>query len=307
MKLKNKVFSKLALVFLTSFILAFTSSSHSLAGLLQVDLQWENLPKGLGLASNKAVQGLDFVGDKAVSGLNTAASAYIDVLVHVSNNIAFADNVTKTEIYSANGNAVPEIALTAEEIRAKKSSFSVLVDNQQANIKNFVYYSQHDPRWKDYLIAGSDELEKYGCGPTALSMLVANLSRASFTPDRAAEWATQNGYYMKGSGSYHHIILKGAQAFNIDCVPYNKYSEAAIRSELEKGNVFAALVRPGVFSQASNHFILFLGLDEAGQVIIGEPNSHERTEKTWPLDALVKELQYRSNGGGPLWMVKLAK
>lgn len=307
MKLNSKTFSRLAVVFVTSFVLTFTSSSQSLADILNVPLDWSNLPRGIGIVSEKTMSGMSFVGQKAALGAGYVGKAYIDVLIHVSDNIAFADNVTKTEIYSANGKSAPQIALTADEIRAKKSSFSVLIDSKHSNIKNFVYYSQHDPRWQNYLIGGSDEMNKYGCGPTALSMLVSNLSKSNFSPEKAADWAMQNGYYMKGSGSYHNIIVKGANAFSIDCVPYSNYSADAIKAELEKGNVFAALMRPGTFSRASNHFILLLGLDDNGNAIIAEPNSHERTERSWSIDFLAKELQYGANGGGPLWIVKLAK
>lgn len=309
MKQTSKNISKLSLVFVASFAITFATSSISLADLLQVELDWGNFPKAVTLASEKTAGSISIAGSKIASGASKAGEAYLHWLIEVSDNLAYADEKykTKTEIYSANGESEPEIALTAEEIRAKKSSFSVLIPSESSNIRSFIYYSQHDPRWKDVLIGGKDPIDTYGCGPTSLAMLVSNLSKANFTPDKAAEWAVQNGYYMKGSGSYHNIIVRGANAFNIDCAPYANYSEQAIRAQLQKGNVFAALMRPGVFSKASNHFILFLGLDEQGNVIIGEPNSHERTRKTWKLDFLLKELRYGANGGGPLWMAKLAK
>ena len=309
MKSFFKLASKLSLVFFTSFVLAFTSSSVSLADLMNVELDWSNLPEAISLANDKAVS-----TTKTVT--KTLGQPYVNTLIKISNNIAFADSQPKTEIYSAPDKVMnldlffekldSFKALTANEIIANRSSFGVLI-NPDANIPYFVYYSQHDPRWKDYLIGGKDPVETYGCGPTALSMLVSNLSKSGFTPDQAADWCLKNGYYRPGSGSYHNIIVKGANAFGIDTVPYKNYTKTAIAAELKKGNVFAVLTKPGVFSKASNHFILITGLDKNGQAIVAEPNSPERAQKSWDLDFLIKQFQYSAGGGGPLWKVNLAK
>lgn len=298
--------SRLALVFVATFSISFVQSSLTLSDLLDVPLEWQNLPQGLSIVGHKAGAMLQSTGAHLARTLQGGALAYRDVLILLGDSIAYAEPRTKVTIYSANGSDTPRIALTAEEIRAKRSSFSILVDNRHSNIYNFIYYSQHDPRWKDYAIAGKDPIDTYGCGPTALAMIISNLSKSGFTPDKAAEWAQQNGYYMQGSGSYHSLIVKGANAFSIDARSYPDYSEAALRQELEKGNIFVALMRPGVFSRASNHFILLLGLDAEGKVLIAEPNSAERTEQRWELDFLLQELQYRANNGGPLWLISLS-
>ncbi len=307
LKTALKLASKLTLVFFASFLVAFTSSSISVADLMDVDLDWTNLPRGISLVNERAL-------DSAKSLTHSAGKKYLNALISLSDNIAFADNQVKTRIYTAKKDLKPSpdlknttiSPLTAKEILASKSSFNVLI-NPEANISSFIYYSQHDSRWSDFKIGNSDPIDLYGCGPTALSMLISNLSKSGFTPEDAAKWALENGYYMKGSGSYHNIIVKGANAFGIDSAPYKTYTEDALRAELEKGNVFAALTKPGVFSKASNHFILILGLDKNQKAIIGEPNSPERTQKSWDLDFLLNQLQYGANGGGPLWIVRLAK
>lgn len=315
MKSSNKLLPRLFLVFLASFTITFTSSSISLADLMQVELDWTNLPKGVGLVSERVFDRTSLAGQKLGLEINKAGRSYLDFLANFSDGIAFADTPQRTEIFDASKKDYQDLvleehvknikALTAREIAANKSS-DFLMMHEAANIKNFVYYSQHDPRWKDHLIGGRDPIDTFGCGPTALSMLISNTSKAGFTPDKAADWALENGYYMKGSGSFHNIILKGSHAFSIDTRPYGNYSQAAIKSELEKGNIFVALTKPGVFSRASNHFVLIIGLDQNGQAILAEPNSSERTQKTWDLDFLRKQLQYSAGSGGPLWLVKLA-
>ena len=63
-----------------------------------------------------------------------------------------------------------------------------------------VYFNQMDERYagKPY---GTDQVGRAGCGPTAMAIVVSSLTNNPIDPAQMAEWAYQNGYWCKGSGS----------------------------------------------------------------------------------------------------------
>jgi len=168
----------------------------------------------------------------------------------------------------------------------------------------FAYFSQHDPRWKDTSFGSGGSIEVYGCGPTTLSMIVANILDPEFTPDKAAELMFNKGLYIPGAGSSHAIIPKGLAKFGIKSYSFNKYSPEAITGELQKGNMFVALMKNGVFSSSTGHFIILLGIDRHGKVIIADSNSVANSKKTWDSDTILSEAKYSSSSGGPFWLVE---
>ncbi|MDO5096358.1 MAG: C39 family peptidase [Peptostreptococcaceae bacterium] len=280
-------FAKLFFTFVSSFSVAFAGISLSLAYQNQVSLDWSVFTD----KANSVRQTVTHHAENTFHNLLILTDMYAD-----------ADSqAEKTLIYTAPAKIVSADA-SEKDIKSGQSSEGILL---QGNIKNFIYYSQHDDRWSNYLYGNKDPMDKYGCGPTTLAMLLANLSKGDMTPVGGAQWASQNGYYATHSGSYHGIIADGANAFGLDSAAFSDYRESAIRKELEQGNVFGALMKPGIFSNGSGHFILILGLDEDGKVIIADSNSPENTKKTWELDTLLSELKYGASNGGPLWIIRL--
>ena len=63
-------------------------------------------------------------------------------------------------------------------------------------ITEVVYFNQADERWanKPY---GTDNIRDYGCGPTAMSIVVSSLTDDMVDPVEMAEWAYKNGGWCK--------------------------------------------------------------------------------------------------------------
>lgn len=59
-------------------------------------------------------------------------------------------------------------------------------------VTEVVYFNQKDERWvnKPY---GTDNIGGYGCGPTAMSIVVSSLTDDLVDPEEMAEWAYDNG------------------------------------------------------------------------------------------------------------------
>ena len=71
-----------------------------------------------------------------------------------------------------------------------------------------VYYNQLDERYASQPY-GTDNIGGYGCGPTAMAIVVSSLTDDMVDPVEMAKWSYDNGYWCKSSGSYHALIPAG--------------------------------------------------------------------------------------------------
>ena len=76
------------------------------------------------------------------------------------------------------------------------------------------YYNQGEEPWASRPF-GPDPISGYGCGPTALSMLVSSLTDQDIDPEEMAAWAYEHGYCAPGSGSYLSIVEGVSQAYGL--------------------------------------------------------------------------------------------
>jgi len=217
------------------------------------------------------------------------------------------------EASAAEGNAdsphpldfTDELGVSADlEIQdAPEDIYFVMLDTAMGPM---MYYNQGDRRWGDYLYGGEDPLEGYGCGPTAVAMLISSFSLegGGMTPVDLADWAAENGYYALHSGSYHSLIPESLTAFGFTVESVTDRSREHVSQLLEDGHVLAALMGKGTLTN-NGHFILITKLLEDGNVRIADPNSYENSRKEWELDLLLSELKKGASSGGPLWAVKM--
>lgn len=165
------------------------------------------------------------------------------------------------------------------------------------------YYNQHDARWANYLWGGQDPLTSYGCGPTALAMVVNSFTDHSVTPIDMAAWSAEHGYYSPGHGSYHNLVPEGLALFGLRV----ESSQMALTPEnliaaLGFNKILTLLMGPGHFTD-NGHFILVTGATEDGQLRIVDPQSLENTLKPWDPNLIIKEARNPCEYGGPVWAV----
>lgn len=170
--------------------------------------------------------------------------------------------------------------------------------------RNIVYLNQADPRWGNKMYGGNDPIAKYGCGPTAMAMVVSSMTDSMVFPDAMADWSRTHGYFAYGSGSYHSLIPNAAEAFGLQATSMTDYTYDAIRKELATGKIIVALMKKGHFT-TSGHFILVHGTTLDGKVLIADPMSLDNSLKAWDIDVLINELKLGATGGGPLWAISV--
>lgn len=166
------------------------------------------------------------------------------------------------------------------------------------------YYNQSDPRWADSLYGSTDRMAAFGCGPTALAMVVASYTSNPITPPEMAVWASENGYCSSGEGSRHALIPEGLTHFGLTVKPMTDRSTEAVLNEVRKGRIVIALMNKGYFTNGG-HFLLLTQCKEDGTIRIADPASWENTTQSWDPEFILSQVRSHAEAGGPLWSVEL--
>lgn len=163
-----------------------------------------------------------------------------------------------------------------------------------------VYYNQLDERYagRPY---GTDDIGGYGCGPTSMAMVVSSLSSDTVDPVEMAEWAYENGYWCKGSGSYHALIPAAAKAWGLSVSGCTTSEPQRILDALAEGKLVVAIMSKGHFT-SSGHFIVLRGVQNE-QILVADSASYKRSEQLWDLSIILNEASKGAAAGGPFWII----
>ena len=163
-----------------------------------------------------------------------------------------------------------------------------------------VYYNQKDERYANAPF-GTDDIGRYGCGPTAMAIVVSSLTSDAVDPIEMAEWAYENGYWCSKSGSYHTLIPGAAEEWGLSVEGCTASEPQRIVDALSEGKLVVALMTEGHFT-SSGHFIVLRGTQD-GNILVADPNSVSRSEKAWDLSIILNEASKRAGAGGPFWII----
>lgn len=169
--------------------------------------------------------------------------------------------------------------------------------------REFVYYNQTDEAWAEKKY-GSDRLGGYGCGPTAMAMVVSSLTEADMDPELMAQHCVDHGYWARKHGSYLSLVPGAAEDFGLTCTPLvPEETDADLISQyLLSGSLIVALMGPGHFTNGG-HFIVLHGATLDGSVLVADPANRDRSLTTWDPQLILDELSASRSSGGPLWAV----
>lgn len=166
------------------------------------------------------------------------------------------------------------------------------------------YYGQGDPRWADSLYGTSDRLGAYGCGPTALAMIVNSFTQYKVTPLDTAKWASDNGYCSPGEGSHHALIPDGLNHYGLNVTSLTDRSPEAVLNEVRNGKIVIALMNKGYFTNGG-HFLLLTRVTDDGKLYIADPASWTNTNGVWDPEFILGQVRTRAESGGPLWSASI--
>lgn len=183
-----------------------------------------------------------------------------------------------------NGNSIPSLG----EVRFTDGKTPV------------VYFNQMDERYADKPY-GTDHIGGYGCGPSAMSIVVSSLTEETVDPVKMADWAYKNGYWCKGSGSYHALVPGAAAAWGLPVSGCSASEPQRIIDALSEGKLVVAIMAKGHFT-SSGHFIVLRGVQD-GKIMVADPGSYKRSNQLWDLSIILNEASRRAAAGGPFWII----
>lgn len=54
---------------------------------------------------------------------------------------------------------------------------------------------------------------------------------------------------------------------------------------------------------SSGHFIVLRGCTSDGKILVADPSSYKRSEKSWDMSIILNEASKRAGSGGPFWII----
>ena len=189
--------------------------------------------------------------------------------------------------------------LSMAEFSAMGASYEGVIFTDGAT--QVTYYNQLDSRWANEPY-GTDNIGGYACGPTAMSIVVSSLTSETVDPPHMAQWAYENGYWCSKSGSYHTLIPGAAEEWGLSVEGCTAAEPQRIVDALSEGKLVVALMTKGHFT-SSGHFIVLRGVTAGGQIMVADPSSYTRSEKTWDMSIILNEASKNAGAGGPFWII----
>lgn len=156
-------------------------------------------------------------------------------------------------------------------------------------------FLQWDDRWGAKSYGDDSIIAVSGCGPTALSMVITGLTNnKEATPDKVADFAMNNGYYMNGTGTKWSLMTQGADHYGIDSQNI-KIDKKRMEQSLDEGGFLICSMGSGDFT-ISGHFIVIYDYDENG-FKINDPFCMYRSRQSWTYSQLQKQIK-------SMWVLK---
>lgn len=138
---------------------------------------------------------------------------------------------------------------------------------------------QWDERW-GYTLYCNTTFALTGCCPTSLAMVYQGLTGSSDrSPYDLGVLAARWGYMDSFNGTDTAFLTNCAPELGLSCRQLS-VSADSITSALSAGEVVICNVGPGDFT-TGGHFIVLAGLDNAGDVVVNDPFSAERSAVSW--------------------------
>lgn len=146
------------------------------------------------------------------------------------------------------------------------------------------YLYQTDAQWAESKYADG-KISDYGCGPTCMSMVYISLTgNKNLTPDALGKFSEQNGFVEQGMTSWR-FMSEGAKMLGLSAT---EIGADAIIDSLGRGRPIICSVRPGDFTTVG-HFIVLAGVNSDGSIDVRDPNSADRSHKSWDADRIISQ------------------
>ena len=168
-------------------------------------------------------------------------------------------------------------------------------DDTPQTLNGSTYYSQNDSRWANSKFVqsnGKDDgatMANTGCGPTAMSMVINDITKKNPSPTELARYAQFSGT-RDNTGTNWNFIDSAASTYGIDSVRNMNPSEESIRAGLANGTPMILSGQDDGSGTSpytkSGHYVVAVGTDGSGNIIINDPRGKSYSGKKNMRDVL---------------------
>jgi hypothetical protein len=155
-------------------------------------------------------------------------------------------------------------------------------------IDGFIVYSQYDPQWANDPYSTST-IGESGCGPTAMAMIITNLSGKQITPDVTAAYAASQGLYEPGVGSSWSIGKVLAEHWGLKAT-FIGSDMSKINAALQAGSLVITSGQGALPFTSGGHFIVIRGVTADGKWKVGDSAHTDTNTQSWDPQQLLSEM-----------------
>lgn len=162
-------------------------------------------------------------------------------------------------------------------------------------VRDIPLFLQTDPRWArvPYSYVGNPAHGTIGssaCGPTSAAMVITGLGGYNekidlngdgiIDPYEASMYSLEKGHRVYGQGTSWAYFSDIGKATGLKVSQKSPMQYEDVIYALQKGNPVVASMGPGAFTRGG-HFIVLVGINENGMVIVNDSNSTSRSNVAW--------------------------
>ena len=234
---------------------------------------------------------------KTTTEMEDDVAAFNEARQKKEKEIKDQENVCDTKISEIKGmegsikDITVEISFEEEKTDETTGETTSTTMTKKLDLKDFVFFSQGDPRWGSKQYGSHNIYSKSACGPTAAAMCIRYLTGdKSVDPYTIGTYSANHGYRVS-NGTDDKLFEAVAKEYGVKCERMTQSADNIVR-ELKKGKVIVAHMGPGTFT-GGGHFIVLKGLTSDGKVVVADPNGGKRNG-AWSAEKIAKE---RKGGG----------
>lgn len=154
-------------------------------------------------------------------------------------------------------------------------------------IDGFTVYSQCDPDWGNNPYGkGTTNICNSGCGPTAMAMIITNLTGERVTPDKTAEYADSINQYKPGVGSSHSVGPLLAKHWGLKSKKLSN-SITQINNALASDQLVIVAGDGAEPFTSAGHFIVIRAVTSTGKWRVGDSAHSDTSTKDWDPAAII--------------------
>ncbi len=132
-----------------------------------------------------------------------------------------------------------------------------------------------------------DSIQVAGCCPTSFAMVATYLTGEDVLPTDVIG-AFQPYCYESGTDVTGNCFPDVASQYGLTPKMLDWHNPDVLKAELEANHPIILNVSAGDFTN-SGHYIVLLGIDKDGNVIVADPNSVSNSTRTYSLDRLISQ------------------